>query len=189
MLWKSVCAMHLSYVFLILALILELFAMRLPFVVELSWSRSMVMCGILWSILANDSPVLSVITQLLIVSLLLLNLHWKSGGSFWLAKDFYFWLIMLLSLIYTRLPLFLGGMHVGWTFWVSSILRFNTSKVVRMLLLMCCPVYLELRSCLLLCYVLWHTHWVCNMLMMFLLLLRAVPWLHLWLPFMRMIHF
>ncbi len=82
--------MHLSYVFLILALILELFAMRLPFVVELSWSRSMVMFGILWSILVNDSPVLSVITQLLIVSLLLLNLHWRSGGSFWLAKDFYF---------------------------------------------------------------------------------------------------
>ena len=63
--------MHLSCVCLILACRLELSVMRLLFAVELFWSSCMVIIGILLNFLANDSPVLSAITQPLIENLLL----------------------------------------------------------------------------------------------------------------------
>ncbi len=93
---------------------------------------------------------------------------------------------MLLWLTYTRLLLFQGEMHVGLTFSLSSILKLPTLRAGRMLLLMHYHVYLELRSCLHLCYVLWHILLVSLMLMMSLWLLRAVPWLHQLLLFLRM---
>ncbi len=96
---------------------------------------------------------------------------------------------MLPSPIFTRLLLFLGAMHVGSTFSHSSTLISSTSKVARMSLLMCCPVCLELRSCLLLCYVLFLIPLEFCMSMMSLFSWRVVPWLHLLLLFMRMILF
>ncbi len=183
--WKNACAVHLSCVFLTLLWIQGSFVMLLLSVVVLFWNKSTMVSGIQWNFLANVSPVLSAITQLLIENLLLLNCHWKSGGSFWLAKDFYFWLIMLPSLICILLPPCLGGMPGGLIFCLNLILRYNTSKAATMWLLMCYHVFLVQRTCPLHTFVLWHIPLASPMLRMFLWLFRAVPWLHLLLQFLR----